>query len=802
MRPLQIVYLAIVMALLVCCQEKSFDSGIIWFDSPAAFFEESFPLGNGRIGMMIYGDPFNDRIILNEESLWAGGPVDPYMNPDAWKQVDVVREALFSEDYQSAGRLVRNIQGKFSESYAPLGDLFIEFSDSGTISEYCRSLDIRSAVSTVRYKVNDVSFSREAFISYPDQVAVLKFTASDKGLSFSASAGSLLKFNTSFADACFYIDGLAPVHAEPGYRGDIPDAVVYDTTGKGMRFRVIVSILENDGSLTANGEGFKIENASEVILLVSVATSYNGFDKDPGLEGQDEKALAEKILSSAAGYTYKELKRRHREDFTSLFNRVEISLNHSHAPDLPINERLKAYTAGSDDPDLEALYFQFGRYLLISSSRPDGIPANLQGIWNHHLRPPWSSNYTANINSQMNYWPAEVTNLSETHMPLLEFIGRLAVTGKVTAKTFYNCGGWCCSHNSDIWAMTNPVGDFGKGHPVWANWSMAGPWYSLHLYEHFAFTCDTAWLANYAWPLIKGAARFCLDYLVEGPDGYLVTAPSTSPENEFLDANGVPGSTLYGSTSDMALIRALFNKIVEIGRYVDADDKFTREVINALGDLYPYQIGARGNLQEWYHDWEDRDPQHRHISHLIGLYPDNQISPLETPALADAARRSLELRGDGGTGWSKAWKINAWARLLDGNHAYKMLRSHLTYSDPDPATQFSGGGTFPNLFDSHPPFQIDGNFGATSGMAEMLLQSHNGEIHLLPSLPDCWSSGNITGLRARGGFTVDQKWSNNELLMAVIVPDRSGSLQVRYREQVRRFDVEAAIPLTITSFDF
>jgi len=802
MRPLQIACLAVAMALLTCCSDRSQVSRIIWFDSPATFFEEAFPLGNGRIGMMIHGDPFNDIIVLNEESLWAGGPVDPYMNPDAWKYLDEVREALFREDYQSAERIVRNIQGKFSESYAPLGDLYFSFSDSGTISEYCRNLDIRSGISTIQYKLNDVSISREAFISYPDQVAVLKFTASDKALSFGTSAKSLLKFNTSFSGTNYYMDGLAPVHAEPSYRGDIPDAIVYDTVGKGMRYRMIVSILENDGILTANDEGFSIEDASEVILLVSIATSYNGFDKDPGLEGKDERSLAEKILSSASLYSYKELKRRHREDFTDLFDRVEISLNYSSAPDLPINERLKAYTAGSDDPDLEALYFQFGRYLLISSSRPGGIPANLQGIWNHHLRPPWSSNYTANINSEMNYWPAEVTNLSETHMPLLEFIERLSITGAVTAKTFYNCRGWCCSHNSDIWAMTNPVGDFGKGHPVWANWSMAGPWYCLHLYEHFAFTCDTVWLRDYAWPLMKGAARFCLDYLVEGPDGYLVTAPSTSPENEFLDANGIRGSTLYGSTSDMALIRGLFNKIIEINRFLDREDELINEVISAIDYLYPYQIGEKGNLQEWYHDWQDRDPHHRHISHLIGLYPDNQISPTETPDLADAARRSLELRGDGGTGWSKAWKINAWARLLDGNHAYDMLRAHLTYSDPDPATQYTGGGTFPNLLDSHPPFQIDGNFGGTSGIAEMLLQSHNGEIHLLPALPDRWSSGYINGLRARGGFTVDQKWSNNELLVAIIIPDRSCSIQIRYRDQVKRFDVEAGIPLTINSLNF
>ncbi|SHE44715.1 glycoside hydrolase family 95 protein [Dysgonomonas macrotermitis] len=750
-----IVFLSFCLSLQVIGQN---DNNLkLWYNTPATRFEEALPLGNGRIGLMVYGNVERETFNLNEESLWGGGPTDTSAPKDTPSQLQKVRDELFKENWSEASKLLRYIQGKNSQSFLPMGDIIIEqkYSSVAEPKNYYRELDLNTAVSLTRFSVDTIDYTREAFVSAPDQVAVIKLTASKKGgLNFSVGANTAFEYASiqSISNDEFVLNGQAPIYVDSERR--FPLLYSSPDGKKGMRYQYRIKAILKDGTVSTD-PSLQIKGATEVVLIISAATSFNGYNKRPDTEGKDENILTTNYLDVAKDISYDQLKDRHITDYQKYFNRVTFDIGSTDAINKPTDERLKEYATGKEDPALESLYFQFGRYLLISSSRPGGIPANLQGIWNKNQRPSWGSNFTTNINLEMNYWPAEMLNMSEMTEPLIQFIRNVSVTGTQIARNYYNMKGWAVHHNSDIWAHANPVG-VQQGDPKWANWSLGSPWLSQHLYEHYRFTNDKQFLSETAYPLMKSAADFCLDWMIE-KDGHLITAPSTSPENVFIDENGKEGVVTIASAMDLEIIWDLLNNLIEASETLNTDKDLRLKWTEARDKIYPLQIGKDGNLIEWYKDWKDQDPQHRHVSHLFGLHPGRQISPILTPELADACQKTLEVRGDGGTGWSKAWKVNFHARLLNKDKAYKLYRELLSTS------------TLPNLFDTHPPFQIDGNFGGISGVGEMLIQSHLNEIHLLPALPINWSKGKATGLCARGAFVIDMEWDNGKVISGKIL---------------------------------
>ena len=744
------------------------------FDRPADFFEESLPIGNGKLGALVYGGTDDNIIYLNDITLWTGKPIDRSMDKDAHQWIPKIREALFNEDYEQADKLQLHVQGPNSQYFQPLATLHIKDLSLGAVSNYHRSLSLDSAVISDRYVRNGLPVTREYFASSPDNLIAIRMRGNiNCRIALTAQIPHQVKAHA----AQLTMTG----HAT----GDPQQSIHYCTMLR----------VKTDGMVTAADSSLTISGAKEAVVYIVNETSFNGFDKHPVAEGADYLGKATDDLWHTENITFDEARTRHITDYCQYYDRVKLKLGGSaDVPRLTTDRLLKEYTGQGDASRyLETLYFQYGRYLLIASSRTPSVPANLQGLWTTHLWSPWRGNYTININLEENYWPAFVANLAEMAEPVDGFVNALAENGRYMSSNYYGISrGWSAGHNSDIWAMANPVGEK-REKPEWSNWPMGGAWLVETLWEHYLFTGDEAYLRQVAFPLMKGAADFCLDWLIENPkqDGELITAPSTSPENEYVTDRGYHGMTCYGGTADMAIIREIFQNVIAASKVCGTNATAYK---NALKRLHPYTVGKEGDLNEWYHDWRDYDPHHRHQSHLIGLYPGSHLTD---PALLKACEQTLLQKGDESTGWSTGWRINLWARLHNAAQAYHIYQKLLTYISPSGGTNYHHGGTYPNLMDAHPPFQIDGNFGGTAGVCEMLVQSQHGVIELLPACPTAWSDGTVSGLCARGGYELSFSWHDGKVTECTVKARRNGIATLLVNGKEMKQKLKAGLPTII-----
>ncbi len=778
----------------------------LWYQGEAKTWVEALPLGNGRLGAMAFGGVREDRLAMNEDTFWAGYPVDKNA-PDAHKYLaraqELVRQGKLAEAQQVTEQ---HMEGKYSISYLPLCDVKLtHILPEGEPAAYTRELDLRNAVAGTVFTLGGVTYKRDAFVSHPDQAMVVHITADKPGMvSLRAALTSQVKGTPEAKGDTITLDLRAPSRLMPNYvQTEDASSYLEEPEHMGMRARVLLKATAKGGTVRADKDEITITGADSVTLYFCARTSYAGFDKQPETQGKDEKAAVQRDIDALSAKTYEQLQAQHLKDAQPLFDRVQFALDQQRDTALPTDVRLRAFADGENDPELFELIFNFGRYLLTSSSRPGTQAANLQGIWNQELRPPWSSNYTVNINTEMNYWPAEACAMPDMHGPLFDLIDRLRVNGKRTAQLHYGAKGAVCHHNTDLWAITNPVGENRPGSAVYAIWPMAYGWLCQHLMEHYDYSLDKAFLSDRALPAITDAALFFLDALTDDGKGHLSVYPATSPENSFHH-DGSTVAVAAGATMSNAIVREVLANLLRIRDILGLSGDVYDRAAAALPKLPPYQIGSRGELLEWDQEYEEHEPHHRHISHLYPLHPGRELSVDKTPALADAVKQTLILRGDDGTGWSLGWKISQWARLRDGDHALKLLKRQLRVVETDATNYRGGGGTYLNLFDAHPPFQIDGNFAAAAGVAEILLQNAQGEITLLPALPSEWAAGHILGLRAFGGLTVDLYWQDGKLARARVTAhaDEEVAMRVRYHNKTAALTLHKGGTAELTPKDF